>query len=107
MLPYHQEQGTLSIDGYTLNGCKALASAYIPESVTEIGEQAFLDCSNLTLYGIAGSTAETYAKENSIPFVAVGSADRYIGNRKITCESTLEYDGTEKKPQVTVAGLTG
>ena len=50
--------------------CTDLEQITIPESVTEIGEGAFGDCPALTIYGKAGSAAETYAVANGIPFVA-------------------------------------
>ena len=33
-----------------------------------IGMDAFYRCSNLTIITTAGSTAETYAKDNNIPY---------------------------------------
>ena len=43
--------------------------------MTSIGETAFGNCENLTIFGIAGSYAETYANENNIPFRAIGQAE--------------------------------
>jgi len=52
--------------------CSGLTSVTIPESVTHIGEDVFDGCGDeLTIYGTAGSYAETYANENNIPFVSV------------------------------------
>lgn len=48
---------------------------YIPPSVTGIHEDAFYDTTTgLTIYGKAGSYAETFASENSISFQAVSDA---------------------------------
>ena len=41
----------------------------LPASILEIGADAFKDCHKLTIHAPAGSYAETYAKENNIPFV--------------------------------------
>lgn len=53
--------------------CTSLESVMIPASVTSIDEFSFSECDNLTIYGYSGSYAETYANENSIPFVALKS----------------------------------
>jgi hypothetical protein len=37
--------------------------------VTEIGEDAFMECEELVLSVAEGSYAEEYAKENDIPYV--------------------------------------
>jgi len=58
------------IGSFAFRDCIGLASVPIPESVTEIGEYAFWGCSNLTIHAPIGSYAESYAKENNIPFVA-------------------------------------
>ena len=42
----------------------------IPASVTTIAWFAFDGCTNMTIHAPAGSYAESYAKENNIPFVA-------------------------------------
>ena len=58
----------------TFDGCSSLTSVFIPDSVTRIREYAFDDCNpDLVIYGVAGSTAETYANENDIPFVALAA----------------------------------
>ena len=62
--------GVTSIDAWAFGTCLKLKSVTIPRSVTSIGENAFTNCSfSLTIYGEAGSYAETYAKKYNIPFV--------------------------------------
>lgn len=55
--------------------CYELTSIEIPSSVTKIGAQddripVFDRAPNVTIHGVAGSRAQTYAKEHRIPFVA-------------------------------------
>lgn len=68
-----------NIGDYAVYGCESMTEIHIPQSVTEIGEYAlgYLDArSNLkvtgfTIYGYAGSAAQTYASENGFIFVEV------------------------------------
>ncbi len=53
---------------YVFAICKSLTSIEIPESVTEIGEDAFYGCDSLTLIVEKDSYAAQYAKENDIPY---------------------------------------
>ncbi len=98
--------------------CTSLTSVTIPDSVTSIGWGAFSGCTNLTIFGKTGSYAETYAKDNNIPFKAITfpvtnksslSADSVILGKSITVncaakEGTAPYTyavyyrkaGTEK-----------
>ena len=64
--------GITTIGYGAAQGCKKLRLVRIPGSVVEIGNMSFSGCSpELTIYAPAGSYAETYAKENNIPFVAI------------------------------------
>jgi hypothetical protein len=54
--------------------CTNLTKVVIPASVTSIDANAFISSYKVTIYGYTGTTAETFAKENSIPFVDM-SAD--------------------------------
>ena len=72
---YCASLGSIAIpDGVTAIGdrafisCTSLTSVIIPESVTSVGSYAFYGCEDITIKGIAGSYAETYAKENGIAF---------------------------------------
>lgn len=65
--------------------CTALEKVVFNENVKEIQEHAFgyikdadgnyQRCDGLTIYGVTGTAAETYAKENGIPFVAGTAAE--------------------------------
>ena len=58
------------IDHFAFSGCTNLKELHVSANLIDIGYEAFSYCSNLTIYAPAGSYAETYAKENNIPFVA-------------------------------------
>ena len=70
--------GVKEIESNAFNGCTNLKKITIPDSVTYIAEDGereggwqmsvFGNCPNLTIYGKAGSYAETFAKEHGIPF---------------------------------------
>ena len=88
--------GVVKIDWGVFSGCKSLTKIVLPDGIKEIGNSAFEMCANLSeihlpasvteiargsfsaffkcpklkIYAPAGSYAETYAKENNIPFVA-------------------------------------
>ena len=111
-----------SIGDNAFSGCSGFTGdLVIPDSVTSIGEKAFFDCRKLsgiayipasvkeigkgalstinTIYGVAGSAAETYAEKNFIEFMA---------SYMITFDSTggtevetqmLEKEQTVKEPE--------
>ena len=60
-----------SIGTYAFKGCTNLEKIVIPASVTSINANSFTGCDKLTIYGKAGSYAETYANANSISFTAI------------------------------------
>ena len=64
-------ESVTSIGDYAFSGCESLASLTIPKSVTEIGDDAFSNCPDLTLSVYKDSYAQTYAEENSIPYVLI------------------------------------
>ena len=61
--------GLLSIGEAVFEACP-LSEIFIPASVTSIGEWTSLYKPEVLIHAPSGSYAETYAKENNIPFVA-------------------------------------
>lgn len=57
------------IMGNAFKNCTSLKSIYIPASVYSIDQTAFEGCTNLTIHGVAGSTAQRYAEAMGFPFV--------------------------------------
>ena len=61
------------IGEYAFSCCSSLAEVHLPRNIENIGDCAFqqiIKKAELTIYAPVGSYAETYAKENNIPFVA-------------------------------------
>ena len=98
--------GITTIPENTFNHCDALENIVIPRRVTTIGNCAFKDCvklteitipravtsisanafsypAKMTIYGVAGTYAETFANDNSIKFV-----DRQINATSATLDKT-------------------
>lgn len=79
-----------NIGAYAFYGCELLTEIHIPQSMEEIGDFALgylsvtsysdgrysdiLKVSGFTIYGVAGTAAETYAEENGFTFTAVEPA---------------------------------
>lgn len=65
--------GIKTIGDYAFFNCCHLEEVHLPASLINIGDKAFgyiIKRAELTIYAPAGSYAETYAKENNIPFIA-------------------------------------
>ena len=60
--------GVKSIGNYAFSGCMRLERIWIGENVSSIAANTFNNCSQLTIHGVSGSYAETYATSKSIPF---------------------------------------
>ena len=65
-LPY----GIQSIGNSAFKTDISLTSVTIPRSTTSIGSSVFSYPEKMTIYGVAGTYAETYANENGIKFVS-------------------------------------
>jgi hypothetical protein len=59
-----------SVSQYAFYDFPKLKSVAFRSKTTTISAGAFSKCANLTIHGETGSTAQTYATSNSIPFVA-------------------------------------
>ena len=59
-----------TIGNTAFKDCVKFTSITIPRSVTSISSNAFSYPAKMTIYGVAGTYAETFAKDNSIKFVA-------------------------------------
>ena len=66
-----------------------LSSLYIPESVTKIAADAFWHSKIETIYGVKGSYAETFAKEQGIRF-AEKSAETKAKAGDVNCDDTVD-----------------
>ena len=60
--------GVTEIGDYAFYKKSSVTEIIIPASVTEISESAFFACPSQTIHAHAGTYAEEYAKQNSIPF---------------------------------------
>lgn len=56
------------LEAFTFFNNPKLEMLVIPQGVTEIAESAVSKCPSCIIYGVPGSAAETYAKNNQIPF---------------------------------------
>ena len=81
-----------------------LKELIIRNTVTNIEEEAFEECDDLVIYCNSGSYAETYAKENEIPYEIVDGVitDKYIykPNEDNSSCTIIDYIGNET--QVTI-----
>ena len=72
---YAVPEGTERIDARAFSHCNRLLSVAVPDSVTEIGPDAFEGRINLTLVVGRGSAAEAYARANDIKYTYPDAAD--------------------------------
>ena len=60
-----------SIGTSAFENCSSLQTLIIPESVKGFGITVFEGCTNLKIYGIAGSRAESHALINNLSFTSI------------------------------------
>ena len=70
MTEFSVPEKVTEIDDNAFYNCYDLTKISIPKSVTYIGTDVFKNCRNLTIYGFKDSAAESYAKANNIKFVS-------------------------------------
>ncbi|MEG1497160.1 MAG: leucine-rich repeat protein, partial [Clostridiales bacterium] len=88
-----------TIDSDAFRDCTGLTTVTILSSVTTIGSHAFSGCKALTIHGYPGSTAETYANNEKIPFKEIIDVSGVALNKS---ELSLE-EGKSETLSATVA----
>ncbi len=75
--PNKAKLGRGEIAASCFSGCSSLKNATIPAAVTYLNPGIFSDVSSdFAIYGYDGSYAQSYAKDNSLAFVSLGTAER-------------------------------
>ena len=72
---YVAPEGTERIDPRAFSGCNRLLSVELPDSVADIGADAFEGRANLTLIVGRGSFAERYARKNGLKYNYTDAAE--------------------------------
>lgn len=93
-----EEMRVIEANGF--GGIKGLERVWVPGRLEEIGKDAFVgsDGKVIEIHGYEASLAEVYARENEVPFVAVG--------RAISTESYNKYQYCAGNVSWDSAGLT-
>ncbi len=77
------------------DGCSSLKTVDIPASVKSIGKNAFIKCPYIILNVAAGSAAQAYADENSIPYTINGrKALRSLSVASAPAKTNYNYKST-------------
>ena len=90
-------EGVTEIDDSAFGFC-GLESVSIPASVTWIGDYAFEGNEGMTIYGVTGSAAETYANNNGFTFV--GKSSEPLANK-----STISSENINLGKKVTLTAI--
>ena len=120
------------IDTYAFSGCEHLQVLTLPKSVLQVRDSAFLNCvglrsvtlfnagttlgsdvflncgSNMSIIGWSGSTAQTYAAANEIPFRSLDNVTFFLPDSLVSIDSE-SFTGIKAKAVVipkTVTSIT-
>lgn len=94
--------GVTELKADAFSYCRSLKKAFIGENVTTIHRKAFAGSTDsLTIYGVAGSSAETHARELWVPFVEWPAKDLRVNDfttnkepdQKVNTEIVLAANG--------------
>ena len=91
-------QQVTKIGASAFANCTGLKEITINRNVTSIGNNAFSYSAGMTIYGVADTYAQTYAKDNNITFVPLNKPATDIKLSKTICEF-----GRGKTMQLTAA----
>lgn len=96
--------GVTSIGSYAFYGLENLTSVTIFNRLLEMNEDAFIACGDFSIHGFSGSTAETFAADNSITFASIDAPAEPVEVTVIITgnHQTLDCDGEEHS----VSGFT-
>lgn len=91
VLPYRMTK----INDNAFNACTGLTEITMPRGMASIGNQVFSYPGKMTIYGIKGTYAETYANTNGITFV-----NREVNAEKVDINQTELKIGKGDKKQI-------
>lgn len=97
-------KGAASLQGYSFASCSSLTQVVVGNKEAEFNNNSFIsyDSRKLVIYGYSGSTAQTFAKNESYAFVKL-DAENPLSDCTITLAAdSYTYTGSAFTPEVTV-----